>query len=142
MCRYAGLSSPLPGPHGAYLLVECAGVDDTVTDALAKFLAANGLDDTATAVATEGPGRQHLWAFRERHTEAVNWLGVPHKLDVSAAPRGTGRVRARGARNRRRDLAAAPPSSCGDMPATATSTSTWSGRRRRTTALTTPCCGW
>jgi FAD/FMN-containing dehydrogenase len=24
-----------------------------------------------------------LWAYRERHTEAVNSLGVPHKMDVT-----------------------------------------------------------
>jgi len=82
VCRYGGLTPPLGGPRGAYLLVECAGGDEGVTDQLAYCLAAFGLEDDA-AVATESAGRQQLWAFRERHTEAVNWLGVPHKLDVS-----------------------------------------------------------
>jgi FAD/FMN-containing dehydrogenase len=41
------------------------------------------LPEAATAVATEPAGRQRLWAYRERHTEAISSLGVPHKLDVS-----------------------------------------------------------
>jgi FAD/FMN-containing dehydrogenase len=82
VCQYGGLVSPLAGPRGAYLLVECAGGDDGVTDQLAQCLAAAGLEDD-TAVATEAAGRQGLWAFRERHTEAVNSVGVPHKLDIS-----------------------------------------------------------
>ncbi len=85
VCRFAGLASPLAGPFGAYLLVECAGSDDTVTNDLARVLAAAGVDDEATAVATTPNGRSHLWALRERHTEAVSRLGVPHKLDVSLA---------------------------------------------------------
>ncbi len=83
VCRYADLVSPLPRAWGAYLLVECAGRDDTVTDELAQCLASTGLDQDAAAVATERAGRDRLWAVRERHTEAVNWLGVPHKLDIS-----------------------------------------------------------
>jgi FAD/FMN-containing dehydrogenase len=31
----------------------------------------------------DGPSRQRLWAYRERHTEMVNSLGVPHKMDVT-----------------------------------------------------------
>jgi FAD/FMN-containing dehydrogenase len=87
VCRTAGLVSPLGSPLAgrwrAYLLVECAGADDTVTDQLAQCLATAGVDDEATAVATTPKGRQNLWAIREGHTEAVNRLGVPHKLDVS-----------------------------------------------------------
>jgi FAD/FMN-containing dehydrogenase len=83
VCRHAGLVAPVRGPRGAYLLVECAGTDDSVTEGLAHCLAGAGIDDDACAVATESAARQRLWAFRERHTEAVNGLGVPHKLDVS-----------------------------------------------------------
>jgi FAD/FMN-containing dehydrogenase len=36
-----------------------------------------------TAVALEPAARARLWALRERHTEVVNALGVPHKLDVT-----------------------------------------------------------
>jgi FAD/FMN-containing dehydrogenase len=35
------------------------------------------------AVAADPAGRERLWALRERHTEAVNAQGVPHKLDVA-----------------------------------------------------------
>jgi FAD/FMN-containing dehydrogenase len=34
-------------------------------------------------VANDPGGRHRLWQLRERHTEAVNAEGVPHKLDVS-----------------------------------------------------------
>jgi FAD/FMN-containing dehydrogenase len=36
-----------------------------------------------SAVANDAPGRAKLWAYRERHTEAINAEGVPHKLDVT-----------------------------------------------------------
>lgn len=49
------------------------------------------------AVATDRPGREQLWQLRERHTEAINAAGVPHKLDVAlplgALPRFEGRAR-------------------------------------------------
>jgi FAD/FMN-containing dehydrogenase len=35
------------------------------------------------AVATEPARRAQLWRYRELHTEAVNTLGAPHKLDVT-----------------------------------------------------------
>jgi FAD/FMN-containing dehydrogenase len=83
VCQHAGLSPPLVRRFGAYLLVESAGLDDGVMDELADFVLGLGLDDDASAVAADGPARLQLWAYRERHTEAVNALGVPHKLDVT-----------------------------------------------------------
>jgi FAD/FMN-containing dehydrogenase len=77
---YAGLPAPFTRRWGAYLLVECAGRDDSVLDQLAGV--ASDLGDAA-AVGLDPPARQRLWAYRERHTEAVNTLGVPHKLDVT-----------------------------------------------------------
>jgi FAD/FMN-containing dehydrogenase len=85
VARHGGLVSPLSGPYGAYLLVECAGPDDSVAAELARCLSDGGVGDDACVVATETARRQRLWALRERHTEAVNSLGVPHKLDVSVA---------------------------------------------------------
>jgi FAD/FMN-containing dehydrogenase len=79
--RHAGLPPPFPNAHGAYLLVECAGRDDSVLDDLAGLADQVGTD--AAAVGLDGPSRQRLWDYRERHTEAVNALGVPHKLDVT-----------------------------------------------------------
>jgi FAD/FMN-containing dehydrogenase len=35
------------------------------------------------AVATDAPRRALLWRYREGHTEAINTLGAPHKLDVT-----------------------------------------------------------
>src|SRR4030095_16656716 len=34
-------------------------------------------------VAADPAGRERLWGLRERHTEAVNAQGVPHKLDIA-----------------------------------------------------------
>ena len=52
------------------------------TDALSAVTAAVvGVDDVV--VATEPWRRAELWRFREGHTEAVNSLGPPHKLDVT-----------------------------------------------------------
>ncbi len=73
----AGLPLPLARPWPAYLLAEAAGADD----AAGRLAAADLPDDTA--VAFDGPGRAALWAYRERHTEAISAAGVPHKLDVA-----------------------------------------------------------
>jgi FAD/FMN-containing dehydrogenase len=83
VCQHAGLSPPLAGRFGAYLLIESAGSDDGVMEELADFVLRLGLDDDASAVAADGPARAQLWSYRERHTEVVNALGVPHKLDVT-----------------------------------------------------------
>lgn len=75
----------LPAPPGAdaaaWLLIE---VGDA-TDPLERVAEALEGHDTITdsAVATDEPLRGQLWAYRERHTEAISSLGVPHKLDVS-----------------------------------------------------------
>ena len=53
------------------------------TDELVVALEAIGADERAAVVATDPGGRHRLWQLRERHTEAVNAEGVPHKLDVS-----------------------------------------------------------
>jgi FAD/FMN-containing dehydrogenase len=82
VCAHGGLAPPLPEPWAVYLVVECAGVDDP-TDRLFDVLSALDLADSATAVAMDGPGRSRLWDYRERHTETVSALGVPHKLDVT-----------------------------------------------------------
>ncbi|MCC5949345.1 MAG: FAD-binding oxidoreductase [Nitriliruptoraceae bacterium] len=81
VCSVSGTTPPFPQPAPAYLLLECADRADP-TDALAGALA--DLPEVRdVAVATDGPGRARLWALREGHTEAINSLGVPIKLDVS-----------------------------------------------------------
>lgn len=79
---HAGLGAPLPQGWPAYLVVEAAGLEDP-SDALFEALAELDLPEPATALATDGPGQARLWAYRERHPEAVSALGVPHKLDVT-----------------------------------------------------------
>ena len=80
--EHARLGPPLPEAWPVYLLVECAGLEDP-TDRLFAALVALDLPDAATAVATDSTAQERLWAYRERHTEAVSSLGIPHKLDVT-----------------------------------------------------------
>src|SRR5205814_393666 len=71
---------PLTADAGAYLVVECAGHNDP-SDALAA--AVDGVGAMEAAVATSAARRAELWRYREAHTEAINTLGPPHKLDVT-----------------------------------------------------------
>lgn len=61
--RVAGLPQPLPTAWPVYLLLETDEPPD--------------LPETVEAVVDP-----RLWAYRERHTEAISTLGVPHKMDV------------------------------------------------------------
>ena len=73
VCEHADLPHPLGGRrHGAYVLIECGAAEELAP-------AFEDLDPDATAVGDE------LWAYRERHTEAINVAGPrpPHKLDVT-----------------------------------------------------------
>ncbi|MGH9115494.1 MAG: FAD-binding oxidoreductase, partial [Acidimicrobiales bacterium] len=83
---HAGLPAPLPASSPAYLVLECAGQSDPA-GALFGALAQLDLADASTAVATDPAGQARLWAYRERHTEAIASLGVPHKLDVTLPQR-------------------------------------------------------
>jgi FAD/FMN-containing dehydrogenase len=69
--RVAGLSQPLERSHPVYLLLETDDLPDLP-------------DDVDAAV---DPA---LWAYRERHTEAVATLGIARKLDVSLPLRALG----------------------------------------------------
>jgi FAD/FMN-containing dehydrogenase len=81
VCSATGIHSPFPRPSPAYLLVEAADQTDP-TDALAE--AADSIEQvTDVVVATEPSRRAELWRYREGHTEAINTLGPPHKLDVT-----------------------------------------------------------
>ncbi len=64
--RVTGLPRPLEREWPAYLLLELDG------DALPH------LPDSVDAAMD-----RRLWAYRERHTDAISSLGVPHKLDVA-----------------------------------------------------------
>ena len=72
-----GLPAPLPRGYPAYLLVEVTGPADQA-EHLARIAA---LEDAAVAV--DPAGSAALWAYRERHTEAISAAGIPHKLDIA-----------------------------------------------------------
>jgi FAD/FMN-containing dehydrogenase len=80
VCSTFSLPQPLPAPAAAYLLVECADRVDP-SEALASVV--TGLRSTGAAVATAAGRRAELWRYREAHTEAINLVGPPHKLDVT-----------------------------------------------------------
>jgi FAD/FMN-containing dehydrogenase len=81
VCAQLALTRPFATLHGAYVLAEAAAGSDP-TDELAEVVA--GLDRVAdVAVATDSAGMASLWRYREGHTEAINRLGPPHKLDVT-----------------------------------------------------------
>jgi FAD/FMN-containing dehydrogenase len=75
--EHTGLPAPLPRAYPAYLLAEVAGPIDQ-----AERLAGLPLLGDA-AVAMDLPGSAALWAYRERHTEAISAAGIPHKLDIA-----------------------------------------------------------
>ncbi|MEO6295144.1 MAG: FAD-binding oxidoreductase [Candidatus Limnocylindria bacterium] len=80
--RHASVAVPFSVRRPVYLLVEAGSDEADPTDGLVAALEAFELGDAA-AVATDPGGRHRLWQLRERHTEAVNAEGVPHKLDIS-----------------------------------------------------------
>ncbi|WP_131747425.1 FAD-binding oxidoreductase [Frankia sp. Cppng1_Ct_nod] len=91
--RACRLSPPLRGTHAAYLLVEVTGDapgedgagGNGPLDILADAVA--GLPGVADAsLADDRPGREALWAYRERHTESINTCGTPVKMDVTVTP--------------------------------------------------------
>lgn len=78
---HLGVAPPFPTLPPVLLLVEAADRRDP-TDDLAGVLAdADELRDVA--VASDRAGRAALWRWREAHTETINALGIPHKLDVT-----------------------------------------------------------
>jgi FAD/FMN-containing dehydrogenase len=85
VCSVTGMPPPFAGPHPVCLLLEAADRTDP-TGALAEATASlrHVLD---TVVATEPGPRAALWRYREGHTEAINTLGAPHKLDVTLPQR-------------------------------------------------------
>jgi FAD/FMN-containing dehydrogenase len=81
VCDATALRAPFPVAHGAYLLLEAADVVET-EDHLAGVVATLGsVRDAAFAV--DATRRAALWSYRERHSDAINRLGAPHKLDVA-----------------------------------------------------------
>ncbi len=80
--EHGRLGPPFPRETPVYLLLESAGLRDP-SSSMFEVLAELDLADDATAVATDPAGMARLWAYRERHTEVISSVGVPHKLDVT-----------------------------------------------------------
>jgi FAD/FMN-containing dehydrogenase len=78
---HAGLPAPFGAAHPAYLLLECAATTDPAEQLVAALTGLDGVLDAT--IATDVAGRRALWAYREKHTEAINAAGVPVKLDVT-----------------------------------------------------------
>jgi len=81
VCRTSGIAAPFPGEHRAYLLAEAAAQHDPMAAMAAVLDSVVAVEDVA--VASDPARRAQLWRYREGHTEAINTLGAPHKLDVT-----------------------------------------------------------
>jgi FAD/FMN-containing dehydrogenase len=77
--RHQRRPSPLRRRAPFYVLAECAAIADP-TEELAAALERLGVEDAV--VADDSAGRAALWRLREGHADAINALGIPHKLDV------------------------------------------------------------
>jgi FAD/FMN-containing dehydrogenase len=81
VCEVRGFPRPFPEAHPAYLLVETAGPPTSLDDLDAGLASVAGIADAA--VADDAARRRSLWRYRESHTEAINTVGTPHKLDLA-----------------------------------------------------------
>lgn len=78
---HTGLPAPFQERWPFYILLEAASRGDAMGGLASALENAPGVRDSA--IATEARERSRLWAYRERHTESINSVGVPHKLDVA-----------------------------------------------------------
>src|SRR4029077_7352940 len=67
--------------HVAFVLVEAAAGTDPTVELGDAIEALTGVADVA--VGGDDRTARDLWRYREAHTEAINLLGPPHKLDVT-----------------------------------------------------------
>lgn len=80
VARVRGWRPPLSTAAAAYLLVEVGG--HAALDDLAEIV--EGLPGVVDAALADDPrGQRALWAWRESHTECINTLGPPVKMDVT-----------------------------------------------------------
>jgi len=82
VCALDAGPTPLATSYAAYVLVEAAGHHDVV-ERLSDVVAAIADVVRDAAVASDAARRAALWHYREAHTEAINRVGTPHKLDVA-----------------------------------------------------------
>ncbi|MCA1782153.1 MAG: FAD-binding oxidoreductase [Intrasporangiaceae bacterium] len=78
--QHTSATAPFAETHPVYLLLECAARQDPTGELAAALEDREGLLDVA--VGTDAPSRARLWHLREAHTEAINAVGVPIKLDI------------------------------------------------------------
>ncbi len=78
---HTGLPSVVAGDWEWYVLMECAGDGDLVAALHGAITSVEGVSEPA--VALEPARRADLWSYRERLTESISALGIPHKLDVA-----------------------------------------------------------
>ena len=64
------------------MLVEAAARTDPTDELAARDRRAAPASPTSPS-ATDDRAARDLWRYREGHTEAINLLGAPHKLDVT-----------------------------------------------------------
>jgi FAD/FMN-containing dehydrogenase len=84
VCDTFDLPPPSATAHRAYLLVEAAARYDPTVELATAVTALEASGAVAeVAVASDPDRRAALWRYREAHTEAINTLGPPHKLDVT-----------------------------------------------------------
>ncbi|HET8931395.1 MAG TPA: FAD-binding oxidoreductase [Acidimicrobiales bacterium] len=84
VCATFSYPPPFVETVGGYVLVEVADTDDRTAALGAAVESLSGVSDVA--VADDPAGLARLWRYRERHTEAIATVGVPHKLDVAVPP--------------------------------------------------------
>ena len=81
VCDRLGLARPFAARHRAFVLVEAAAGSDPTVALAAAIEALAGVADVA--VGGDDRAARDLWRYREAHTEAINLLGAPNKLDVT-----------------------------------------------------------
>jgi len=86
VCSSLGLDVPFPARHASYLLVEVMAATDPTADLADAVGSLGAVADVA--VALDSVRAAALWRYREAHTEVINALGAPHKLDVTLPPGG------------------------------------------------------
>jgi FAD/FMN-containing dehydrogenase len=84
VCTATGVAPPFARRHRAYLVVELSGGEPAAA-ALAGLLEGSGAMANS-AVALDPVPAAALWRYREAHTEAINSIGPPHKMDVTLPP--------------------------------------------------------
>ena len=119
VCDRLGLAQPFRARHEVYVLVEAAAGLDPTPELAGAIDELAGVADVA--VAADDRVARELWRYREAHTEAINLLGPPHKLDVTLPADELARFSVE-VRERVASVAPVPTSGSSVTPPTATCT--------------------